>query len=56
MTAAELFDILLEGMESGKLQGDEPVPPEIFEEMHEDLAEYIARKYGIEKTNNGSRR
>ena len=27
MTVAELFDRLLEGLESGRLQGDEPVPP-----------------------------
>ena len=56
MTVAELFDILLEGMESGKLQGDEPVPPEIFEEMHEDLAEYPARKYGIGSDADGQHR
>ena len=47
MTAAELFDLLLEGLESGRLQGDEPVPPELFEDRHEDPAEYLARKYGI---------
>ena len=47
MTVAELFDRLLEGLESGRLQGDEPVPPELFEEMHEDPVEYLARKYGI---------
>ena len=51
MTAAELFDLLLEGLESGRLQGDEPVPPELFEEMHEDLVEYLARKYGIGEKN-----
>lgn len=55
MTVAELFDCLLEGLESGRLQGDEPVPPELLEGRHEDPAEYIAWKYGIEKTNNGSR-
>ena len=55
MTVAELLDRLLEGLESGRLQGDEPVPPELFEEMHEDPSEYLARKYGIEKTDNGSR-
>lgn len=47
MTVAELFDRLLEALESGKLQGDEPVSPELLEYMHEDLAEYLARKYGI---------
>ena len=47
MTVAELFDILLEGLESGRLQGDDPVSPEILEDMHEDSVEYIAWKYGI---------
>ena len=47
MTAAELYDRLLEGLESGRLQGDEPVPPELLENMYEDLVAYIARKYGI---------
>lgn len=47
MTVAELFDRLLEGLESGRLQGDEPVPPELLEGRHEDPAEYVARKYGI---------
>lgn len=47
MTVAELFDRLLEGLESGKLQGDEPVSPELFEDRHEDPVEYIARKYNI---------
>lgn len=47
MTVAELFDRLLEGLESGRLSGNEPVPPELLEERHEDLAEYLARKYNI---------
>lgn len=47
MTVAELFDRLLEGLESGRLQGDEPVPPELLEGRYEDLVEYLARKYGI---------
>lgn len=47
MTVAELFDRLLEGLESGRLQGDEPVPPELLEGRHEDPVEYIARKYNI---------
>lgn len=47
MTVAELFDRLLEGLESGRLQGDEPVPPELLEDRHEDAVEYLARKYGI---------
>ena len=47
MTVAELFDRLLEGLESGRLQGDEPVSSEMLEDTHEDPAEYLARKYGI---------
>lgn len=47
MTVAELFDRLLEGLESGRLQGDEPVSPELLEDRHEDPVEYIARKYNI---------
>lgn len=47
MTVAELFDRLLEGLESGRLQGDEPVTQEMFEDRHEDPVEYLARKYGI---------
>lgn len=47
MTVAELFDRLLEGLESGKLQGDEPVSPKLLENMHEDPVEYLARKYNI---------
>ena len=47
MTAAELFDFLLEGLESGRLQGDEPVYPELLDGRHEDPVEYIARKYEI---------
>ena len=47
MTVAELFDCLLEGLESGRLQGDEPVSPEMLEDRHEDPVEYIARKYNI---------
>lgn len=47
MTVAELFNLLLEGLESGRLQGDEPVSPELFEDRHEDPVEYIARKYNI---------
>ena len=47
MSVAELFDRLLEGLESGRLQGDEPVSPELFEDKHEDPVEYIARKYNI---------
>ena len=47
MTVAELFDLLLEGLESGRLQGDEPVSPEMLEDMREDPVEYIAWKYGI---------
>ena len=47
MTVAELFDRLLEGLESGRPQGDEPVPPELLEDGHEDPVEYIARKYNI---------
>ena len=47
MTVAELFDILLEGLESGRPQGDEPVSTELLEDRHEDPVEYLARKYGI---------
>lgn len=47
MTVAELFDLLLEGLESGRFQGDKPVSPELFEDRHEDPVEYIARKYNI---------
>ena len=47
MTVAKLFDRLLEGLESGKLQGDEPVSTEMLEDMREDPVEYIAWKYGI---------
>ena len=47
MTVAELFDRLLEGLESGRLQGDEPAAPELFEGRHENLTEYLARKYNI---------
>ena len=47
MTVAELFDRLIEGLESGRLQGDEPVSLEMLEDIHEDPAEYLARKYGI---------
>ena len=47
MTVAELFDLLLEGLESGRLQGDEPASPELFEGRHENLTEYLARKYNI---------
>ena len=43
----EQFDFLLEGLESGRLQGDEPVSTEMLEDMHEDPVEYLARKYGI---------
>lgn len=46
MTVAELFDRLLEGLESGRLQGDEPVSPEMLEDRHEDLVEYLKRKGG----------
>ena len=53
MTVAELSDRLLEGLESGRLQGDEPVYPEMLEDRHEDPVEYIARKYGIGSDANG---
>ena len=53
MTVAELFDRLLEGLESGRLQGDEPVSLELFEGKHEDPVEYIARKYGIGSDSDG---
>lgn len=46
MTVAELFDRLLEGLKSGRLQGDEPVPPELLEDGHEDPVEYLKRKVG----------
>lgn len=54
MTAAELFDFLLERLESGRLQGDEPVSPEMLEDMHEDPAEYLAEKYNIRSDADGS--
>ena len=47
LTVAELFDRLLEGLESGRLQGDEPASLEIFEDRHEDPMDYLTRKYGI---------
>lgn len=56
MTVAELFDRLLEGLESGRLQGDEPVSPELIEGKHEDPAEYLARKYGIGSDADGQHR
>ena len=46
MTVAELFDRLLEGLESGRLRGGEPVPPEVFEDRHEDPVEYLIRTKG----------
>lgn len=46
MTVAELFDRLLEGLESGRLQGDDPVPPELLDDRHEDPVEYLKRKVG----------
>lgn len=46
MTVAELFDRLLEGLESGRLQGDEPVSTEMFDGRHEDPVEYLKRKVG----------
>lgn len=46
MTVAELFDRLLEGLESGRLQGDEPVPPELLDDRHEDAVEHLKRKVG----------
>lgn len=56
MTVAELFDLLLEGLESGRPQGDEPASPEILEDMHEDPVEYLARKYGIGSDADGQNR
>ena len=56
MTVAELFDRLLEGLESGRLQGDEPVSTEMLEDMHEDPVEYLARKYGIGSDADGEHR
>lgn len=56
MTVAELFDRLLEGLESGRLQGDEPVSPEMLEDRHEDPVEYLARKYGIGSDADGQHR
>ena len=56
MTVAELFDRLLEGLESGRLQGDEPVSTELLEDRHEDPAEYIAWKYGIGSDADGQNR
>lgn len=56
MTVAELFDRLLEGLESGRLQGDEPVSPELFEDRHEDPVEYLARKYDIRGDADGQHR
>ncbi len=56
MTVAELFDLLLEGLESGKLQGDEPASLEMFEDRHEDPMEYLVRKYGIGSEADGQHR
>lgn len=56
MTVAELFDRLLEGLKSGRLQGDEPVPQELLEDRHEDPVEYLARKYGIGSDADGQHR
>ncbi len=56
MTVAELFDRLLEGLESGRLQGDEPVSTEMFDGRHEDPVEYIAWKYGIGSDADGQHR
>ena len=46
MTAAELYDRLRKGLESGRLQGDDPVSPEVFEDRHEDPVEYLIRTKG----------
>lgn len=46
MTVAELFDRLLEGLESGRLQGDEPVSTKMFDGRHEDPVEYLIRTKG----------
>lgn len=46
MTVAELYDRLLEGLESGRLQGDEPVSTKMFDGRHEDPVEYLIRTKG----------
>ena len=53
MTVAELFDCLLEGLESGRMQGDEPVSQDMFEDRHRNLTEYLARKYNIRSDADG---
>lgn len=47
MTVRDLIDRLMDGMQSGKLRGSDPVPADILEEDNKSVFEYIAEKYGI---------
>ena len=50
MLIRELIDYLVAEMESGRLQGSDPVPMELvhrIEDGHLDVAEYLAGKFKI---------
>ena len=40
-----MIESLVFGVILGKLKCDDPVPPELLEDMHEDPVECLARKY-----------
>ena len=47
MTVHELIDMFFARIQSGELRGDDPVPDNLLEDRHLDLAEYLAQKYSI---------
>ncbi len=47
ITVHELISRLFERIQDGELRGSDPVPADILEDEHEDLAGYLARKYNI---------
>ena len=47
VTVRELIDRLLARIQSGELRGSDPVPADLLDDEHMDVAEYVARKFNI---------
>lgn len=56
MTVSDLIGRLLDAMQSGELQGSDPVPADLLRDDNKTVEEYLAEKYGIGGDGDGQER